>query len=267
VKIEVPYSLRGPVRALTVAVPLIGLVVSALTLPPIWALAVTGALSIISWLLNRFVFRYVTLFVMAPPTDEMEQYWLGTAWSCDPETLEGTTLALVYLNRDAARDCYQMLRTWSLGKRVDTDGHIRISIVDEGDSRYSLFVMAGMRQPVLDEVAEEAKRMAGRRAVVHVHSAHPFLRNCVDYSDRPQMQRVMEAIPFQQYLGLEASYVHEDQIRSYSKQRFQISDVAFRKREELPSQAFETELPWEDLRAAVPDYFENVAARIQLGDT
>ncbi|HEY5549357.1 MAG TPA: hypothetical protein VIL17_07170 [Coriobacteriia bacterium] len=260
----VPSRYRWAVTLGSIAAPIVGLVIAALTLPPLAAVGVTAALTVLAWVLNRTVFKYVAVLVMAMPTEAMERFWFGTACIADPETLENTRFALVYLNRTAARDAYRMLVTWSFGKQVDTEAHIRLSIVDEGDWRYSIFVAAGERAPAREEVARILRERAGGRAVVQVQTSHPFLRNCVDYSDVPDMQRVMEALPFFEEVGLEVRYVQGEKLVPYAKKPFRLRNFTIIKRADLAQDAYEREFPWEDLRSGVSQYVTDVASRIGL---
>lgn len=254
--------LRWLVTVVFVAIPVVGLIVSVLTLPVFAALLITAFLSLLSWVLNRVLFRRRTLLVMASPTEAMNRYSFGTAWSCDADTMGDVILSLVYLNRSAARDAYHMLSTWSFGRRIDTEGHIRLSIVDEGDARYSIVVMPGEREPAQMQAAALVRQTVGPKSIVDVSTLRPFIRNCVEYSTRPEVDRVMQSLPFKEYVMLQVAFVNHDRVVPYAKQAFRLYKFVFRRRADLPDCVLEADLLWEDLRSKAPAYIRDVADRL-----
>lgn len=144
IKVNVKY--RFLVKTVFILVPAISIVSAAFTLPIKVTVPLAIVLVLIPLILDRFVFLYGAFLVMPLPTPDMERFMIGTCWyTDDPHTFEGLGIGLVYKYESAARDAYQMLKAWNYGRLKDEDGNINISIIREGEGKFSVIFYPGER--------------------------------------------------------------------------------------------------------------------------
>jgi hypothetical protein len=142
----VPVRYRNVLRCVAWVLSLGSVALSFFTLPTILAGSVSVIALLVPWIVSRTIFLHHTLWVMPPLSAESERNRLGTMWF--HEEFEGKLvlgLGLLHEDFEYAKDAYNVLRSWNLGRFNDEVGNIQVSIIDEGDHRYSMVVYPGNR--------------------------------------------------------------------------------------------------------------------------
>lgn len=197
-------------------------------------------------------------------TDNMQRFAVGSCWYADDgKTYAGLGLGLVYKYKDAARDAFQMLKTWNYGKYIDNDGNIQLSLIREGNGRYGLVIYPGERIRSQIEVEMGMKKKTGPKSLINIKTLRYFIHLCLDYSNDKQKQKMVETVPFLEALNLNTAYLKDDQIVTYSKQNFRLKKFNVFDRNDPDIGQLEAMLLWENPIEKTHEHIIDVVDRVR----
>jgi hypothetical protein len=165
----------------------------------------------------------------------------------------------LYETREAAKTAYQILRSWNFGAFIDSESDIVASFIYEGGSKYSIVLYPGERQRVKDYIRSSTlAELEPNSEVDIVVEMKPYMVNCADYLDRPEMLAFIESLKGDDVLLLNTFYLKDDEPLPYARRGLQLKNIKFLKRENLSSGTLEYHLRWEDPNKTCPDTVERV---------
>jgi hypothetical protein len=191
---------------------------------------------------------------MPPLSEQSERNRLGTMWV--KEEFQGKQhlgLGLLYEDFECAKDAYNVLRSWNFGRFIDDVGNIHVSVIAEGDHRYSMLICPGHRYEAEEYIKASvvAKRPQNTHAVVS--RLLYYTTTCADYSDRPEVEEAIQSLRRLSTLLLNTYFCDGNEIKQFSKRFFRLKRFRFVERLRLTSRDLEFHLQWGDGRARQPE--------------
>lgn len=251
---KVPARYRLPLKLLVWMIAIVSFLLGFFTLSLIVAAPVAVVALIAPWLISKLVFEHHIVWVMPPFSPEAERNRLGTIWFKEPLAgKEYVGLGLLYEDREWAKDAYNVIKTWNFGRLIDTEGNINITIVSEGDHKYSMFVYPGLRPSGEKAIRDSFLATQPASTAASVSRLFYFTNTCADYSDRPQVEGLVATLGHRNRILLNTFYCSGDEVHPHSKRYFQVNRFRFEERNTLATNCPEYHSPWWDGRIKDPD--------------
>jgi hypothetical protein len=230
-----------------------------ITLPPIGALIITIICSVLIILANKIIYRFNIVWVHPTWNIQLMNLWLGGAWfSEDIDGISKTGLALLYEKKPAAKDIYRMLRSWTNGKLNDVNGDIKISLVRESKTKYTIIIFPGKRIVSRSMLEKAAKNKFPKNSEININELMPFITICVDYSNKPHIIDLINNLQHERYLLLTTLYVKDEKIVEYSKSFIRAYGFRVVERDQLNSNELEYHTCWNDPKKKFPVLYSRV---------
>lgn len=221
------------------------------TLPIVIAVPFSIVALVLPWLVSRFIFRHRIIWFMLPFSPQSERNRLGTIWFKEPIAgKEFVGLGLLYEDKEWAKDAYRVIKSWNSGRYVDDGNNINVSIVSEGDHRYSMFVYPGQRPEAEDSIRSSFLASQPSNTEASVSRVFYFTTTCADYSDRPEVEDVVASLRRRNRILLGTFYCDGDDVHPFAKRKFQVNHFKFEDRENLSKNCLEYNSTWQDGRTA-----------------
>jgi hypothetical protein len=250
----VPVRYRMVLQCASWILSLGSVAVSFVTLPTFLAGTVSVIALIVPWIVSRTIFVHRVLWVMPPLSAASERDRLGTMWSVQ-EVKGKRVLALGFLYEEFkyAKEAYNVFRSWNLGRYIDEDGNIAVSIIDEGNHRYSIFTRPGNRSKAEEALRTSVLAKQPRNTAAVVKRLLYYTITCADYSDRPEVEEAIQTLKRLNTLLFNTHFCKGDEITPFAKRYFQLQKFRFLKRSSLTPRDFESNFSWTDGRAIEPE--------------
>ncbi len=87
-----------------------------------------------------------------------------------------------------------VLRSWNLGRFNDEVGNIQVSIIDEGDHRYSMAVYPGNRHEAEENLKASIVAEQPQNTAAVVSRLFQYTVTCANYSDRPEVEEQIQSL-------------------------------------------------------------------------
>jgi hypothetical protein len=263
-KINISSKYKKLIVFLSILIPLISISVSLLTLPVELSLPLSFLLVVIPIFLSKFVFKYNSILIMPMPTDEMNQFAVGSCWFADNlETFEGIGLGIVYKYRSTAKDAFQMFKAWNYDQYIDLDANIRISIILEGNGRYSILIYPGERFKSQLLAKERTQESVGQNSHINVITMRYYIHLCLDYSNDKLKQKMIESLSFMEYLQFNIVHIKNDKLLNYSKRNFKLKGFSVCERNFVDSDSIESKFLWENPLEKYPEHTLDIVKRVR----
>lgn len=255
------WKYRSYIKWLMFLVIVVPVVLAFFTLPLMISVPFAIFCALASWLAPKLIFRYPQIFIHSgiPLVDELNKR-IAFIWCKAPFNGQlRSELGILYETREAAKTAYQILRSWNFGAFIDSESNIVVSFVYEGSSKYSIVLYPGERQKVKDYIRSSTlAELEPSSEVDIVAEMKPYMVNCADYTDRPEMLEFIESLKGNDVLLLNTFYLKDNEPIAYAKRGLQLKHINFLKRENLSSGTLEFHLRWKDPNKECPDTVERV---------
>jgi len=243
----VPVRYRNVLRCLAWVLSFGSVALSFFTLPTILAGSVSVIALLVPWIVSRIIFVHHLLWVMPPLSAESERNRLGTIWF--QEELKGKWLlglGLLYEDFESAKDAYNVLRSWNFGRFIDEVGNIQISIIAEGDHRYTMLICPGNRHEAEEYLKASVIAERPQNTAAVVSRLFYYTVTCANYSDRLEVEEDIQSLKRLNTLLLNTYFCDGSKIRPFAKRFFKLKRFRFLERSKLNSQDLEFHLQWTD---------------------
>lgn len=259
-KIIVGAKYRPVINALLWMISGISIIVAFFTVPVPFAVAIALLSAFMPFVANKVFFKYGIIWVY-PGLIDFIQDRLGFVWfKKSINEQEVYALSILYERKDNAKTVYSILRTWNYNKYKDHSANIVISIIDEGENKYSLFIYPGERKLMEEYIRDYHSESSSSRSVFNIErKIFSWVHNCADYSNRPEMLLAMNTIRNNGEILVNTAYLKDEEVESYAKKCIHVKDVKFLKREELGKKDLEYNQFWEDPLSKSPDLVERLS--------
>lgn len=263
-KIQIDKKYRLAVKSALIIIPILSIIISFFSLPTILALITSSLFVLVPFVMNQLVFQYKVMHVMPiPDNDDVVRYALGTSWFAEEiDTLSGLGLSIIYKYRETAKDSYSLLKSWNYGKVIDQNANITLSIVIEGNDKYSLFIYPGNRDESLNNTKSLVEAHEGPNAETKIAVMKFHFQFCHDYSNDELKKKIIGGLPYVKELLLNVAYVKNDEVIMYSKKGFRLQRFFFQERSSLEPGTIEYANTWSDLASKEPEIHKAAAQRI-----
>jgi hypothetical protein len=111
-----------------------------------------------------------------------------------------------------------VIKTWNFARLIDTEGNINITIVLEGDHKYSMFVYPGLRPAGEQAIRDSFLTTQPTSTAAYLSRLFYFTSTCADYSDRPQVEELVATLRRRNRILLNTFYCSGDEVHPYSGQ-------------------------------------------------
>jgi hypothetical protein len=222
-----------------------GVLLSFVTIPPVWAAAASAGLVLFAWILERLPYTWRVLHVAPLPSDYVVAQRMASSWA--REDSEGARLIFgqVFRTKAAAREAYRMFRAWNFGRYSDDEGDICLDVVKEELARYTIVLHPGTRG-VKEYYDRAAVEQFGSRTAAHVCLVVPFFPTYADYWTKPELREVVESLATTRELLLMTFWMDGTDVRAYAKRPLTISNVRFSERAACDPNSIAGRLAWND---------------------
>ena len=254
-----PIKYRKPLKCFVWVLSFSSVAISFCTLPPILAGVVSVIALIAPWIVSRIIFLHHSLWVMPSFSEDSERNRLGTIWFW--EELKGKSLlglGLLYEDFEYAKEAYNVLRSWNFGRFIDEEGNIQVSIIDEGDHRYSMFTYPGKRSQGEEQIKARVYAGHAENTAAFVSRLFQYTTTCANYSDRPEVEERLQDLKRLNTLLLNTYFCDGREIKPLAKRFFKLKRFRFLKRSDLTSKDLEFHVEWSDGRAMEPEKTKRV---------
>ena len=253
-KLHIEY--QNYIKWLMLGLTIMGVLMSFIALNIYLAVpfALIGAL--VPWVCSKIIYSVPILWIMPMTTVETFSNQLGVFlfeedWRKN-EVVPG--LGLIYENKYAAKESYSVLRSWNYGCYIDKKKNICVSMVDEGDNCYTVFVYPGLRPASRSVVETEAKKYyEDVKIEPEVRTVHLWHATPIDARNDPKKKAVIKKIENGSILLLNTFYATKSGIKKYAKKTIVLKSVKYSLRSNLPVNSIEYHQKWYDGKIKYPD--------------
>jgi hypothetical protein len=236
------------------------LILAFFSLPVVLAVMIAILCFAFPLFIDRIIFKYHILWVDSGLTDLFFDR-LGFSWfySID-NNIKIPGISILFENRYEAKQAYSILKSWNFGAYKDLNGNIRISIIDENNKKYSIFVYPRDNKIREQQLIDYIKNKLPKNSEIHIDKKlFIWMQNCGDYSKRPEILEAISLIKESDKVFVNTSFVVNNKIRFYAKRSIQISKIKSLKRAELLSDDIEFYNLWEDPFKKYPSLSKRVS--------
>jgi hypothetical protein len=265
---KLPARFRRPLRIAVWGFSIAGIVSSLVSLQPAFALPIGLLCLLLALVSERAVFQYPFFFfhagweLLQSPNERLGVLWGIGEFDGDPVP----TISLLFDTKKKAAFAYKALRTWTLGKYVDRHQDIRLTVVLEGNQRYSVFIYPGDR--VLAAVVahnQVAADLPPQSEPVPKLEARPYFFNPADYSTRPKMKILIESLHTYDRIFMNTAYLRADRPIAYAKRAVRLEAFKVISRADVLPSMLESLIQWHDVNEATPELVERLKS-VKLND-
>ena len=244
--IQLPIKFRNFMKWAIRLFALTGIVVGFVSFPPYISGILGIVLAAIVFLLERFHFIAQIIHVMPLPSNYLLSKRLGSTWGVtEYKGKDMIFFGQLFETKKAAREAYQLFKSWNFDKYIDTEGNIVVRIVREDLDRYTILLLPGNRG--VDKYWEErSEDDFGKRVSTSVSTIKYWFITHADYWGRPQMLSIIESLREPGSILLNAFYMKNGEVESAAKRHLVISNIVFRNRQDLRENDIEFHLDWDD---------------------
>lgn len=139
---------------------IVGIILSAISLPVQLSVATTVVLTIFEQILERIVLSVTFLFVHPFPEEWDNSSWEGNLYV---GTQYGWSVGLIFNDEQMAYEFFETLSAWTGGETLDMGDNIICSFVDRGDSYVAIIAPSPERDPFWDASEEYDQELIEER--------------------------------------------------------------------------------------------------------
>ncbi len=252
-KMKLPIAYRRPIvlgmwgfYALSITVAFFSLPTPASVL-----LAVFGA--ILPVLCTTICYTSRVMWVMPIWSERSDSNRLGVIWfKKSYQGKERTGLGLLFEDRDCAKEVFIVLRAWNFGNFIDDDGNISLSIIREGNHRYTFFLYPGMREFAERQIRAEVESREAGTHEAQVFRLFQWTCMSITCDDHPEKEEAIESLGTGQVVLLNCYHATRNGVEAYSKRPLVLKRLRLCDRALVPARSLEAMQKWEDLPAIQP---------------
>jgi uncharacterized protein YdhG (YjbR/CyaY superfamily) len=222
-----------------------GMLSSFITLPPVIAFILSVALFIIGILIDKLIYTYSTFHVMPLPNDNIIFNRIGSVWSMENyQNKEYIVFGQAYKTKTAASEAFNLMRQWNYMDYIDRNQNIVLSIIDEGENRYTILLYPGKRG--IEEFHDDlGKKTYGDNSETKVIVFKTFYPTFVDYSNCPEKIELMNRLKNEEEILLNTFYVKDNEPSKYSNRPIRLRKINIIKRNEILN-GLENGIKWDE---------------------
>jgi hypothetical protein len=256
---KLPIAYRRPIVVGIWGLYVLSIVVAFFSLPTLVSvpLAVLGVL--LPALCTRICYTSRVIWVMPMWSERTNSNRLGIAWFKEShQGKQRTGLGLLFEDRDCAKEAFGVLRAWNFGKFIDDDGNISLSIIREGNHRYTILLYPGERDLRERQIRTEVESRETGTHEAQVTRLFRWTSTCITCEDHPEKEEAIENLGTDQLVLINCLYATKDGVQAHSKRplvlkRFRLCDRAL-----VPDGSLEAMQQWENMPVTQP----RTAARV-----
>jgi hypothetical protein len=220
------------------------------SLPPVASVSLAIVGIALPALATRLCYVSPVLWVMPTWSDRTNSNRLGVVWFKEPyQGKQRVGMALLFEDRECAKEAFVVLRAWNFGNFIDTHGNILLSIVREGSHHYTVFLYPGKRKAGAAQIDREIKATKGPNHEAQIRHLLRWTSTCINCEGDPNKENFIESLHYDKVLLLNTMYATDTGVKAYSKRPIILKAFDIIDRLNIQPGTMEHFSLWEDMKS------------------
>lgn len=250
------------VNIINYSISILGIVIAFFTLPTYVAVIIAVLLLLSSIFIQRIIYIKPILFAHAGiEFSVLNQNRLAFVWKINfTKKSKNVHLNLLYKDKVSAKNAFLIFKAWNYNNLLDNEDNVRVTVIDEGDRKYSIFIYPGERALFKNVIEKHSAIEDNEKGNIHkiIPEIKFFLNNHSDYSNNDVMGNLMKDFKIVEKLIINTSYLKNDKIIQANRKGITKKGLVKYKREDLDKNTIEYTVKWNDINKTDPALVKDV---------